>query len=234
MEQGHVCCVTGHRTIPAGRKSFIRNALEKAVLSAVGQGYTHFISGFASGVDLMFADIVAEMKKTYPITLEAAIPYPGRMKTPDETFQRLIGCCDVVKIHSDHLFYGTPIPACILVFKRNRPTTDVLFIDASKKDEEGNLRYIKAKKQNELGAKHIEDIVRAYTLRTEIENFSHVASLEEIQGNDYNLNIPRYVDSFEEEAPIDITAVQESIARLKIEIAAAEAQMDAYLKELGL
>lgn len=134
----------------------------------------------------------------------------------------------------ENLFYGTPIPACILVFKRNRPTTDVLFIDASKKDEEGNLRYIKAKKQNELGTKHIEDIVRAYTLRTEIENFSHVASLEEIQGNDYNLNIPRYVDSFEEEAPIDITAVQESIARLKTEIAAAEAQMDAYLKELGL
>lgn len=106
MEQGHFCCVTGHRTIPAGRKSFIRNALEKAVLSAVGQGYTHFISGFASGVDLMFADIVAEMKKTYPITLEAAIPYPDRMKTPDETFQRLIGCCDVVKIHSDHYFKG--------------------------------------------------------------------------------------------------------------------------------
>ena len=134
----------------------------------------------------------------------------------------------------ENLFYGTPIPACILVFKKNRSATDILFIDASKKDEAGNLRYIKAKNQNELGQKHIEDIVRAYQQRTDVEKFAHVASLDEIRANEYNLNIPRYVDTFEEEPPIDIEVVQANIARLKQEIVEAEAQMDAYLKELGL
>lgn len=106
MDKGLICCVTGHRRIPADQVEFIKVELEKAVLAAVEQGYTHFISGFASGVDLIFAEIVADLKKTRPITLEAAIPCPDRMKTPDDTFQRLIGCCDVVKIHSDHYFKG--------------------------------------------------------------------------------------------------------------------------------
>ena len=88
------------------QEEFYQKCTRKGCIICRWTGYTHFISGFASGVDLMFADIVAEMKKTYPITLEAAIPYPDRMKTPDETFQRLIGCCDVVKIHSDHYFKG--------------------------------------------------------------------------------------------------------------------------------
>lgn len=106
MDKGLICCVTGHRRIPADQVEFIKAELEKAVLAAVEQGYTHFISGFASGVDLIFAEIVADLKKTRPITLEAAIPCPGRMKTSDDTFQRLIRCCDVVKIHSDHYFKG--------------------------------------------------------------------------------------------------------------------------------
>ncbi len=134
----------------------------------------------------------------------------------------------------ENLFYGTSIPACILVFKKSRPTSDILFIDASKKDEEGNLRYVKASNQNELSQKHIEDIVDAYQRRTDRPKFAHVATLDEIKENQYNLNIPRYVDTFEEEELIDIDAVQANIARLKREIAEAEAQMDAYLKELGL
>ena len=134
----------------------------------------------------------------------------------------------------ENLFYGTPIPACILVFKNNRQTSDVLFIDASKKDENGNLRYIKAKNQNELGQKHVDDIVHAYFERKDVDKFAHVATLDEIRANDYNLNIPRYVDTFEEEELVDIEEVQSNITRLKQEIAEAEAQMDAYLKELGL
>lgn len=134
----------------------------------------------------------------------------------------------------ENLFYGTSIPACILVFKANRQTKDILFIDASKKDENGNLRYIKAKNQNELGQKHVDDIIRAYTERKDVDKFAHVASPEEIKANDYNLNIPRYVDTFEEEELIDIEEVQANIAKLKTEIADAEAKMDAYLKELGL
>lgn len=134
----------------------------------------------------------------------------------------------------ENLFYGTPIPACILVFKANRQTKDILFIDASKKDENGNLRYIKAKNQNELGQKHVDDIIRAYTERKDVDKFAHVASPDEIKANDYNLNIPRYVDTFEEEELIDIEEVQTNIAKLKTEIAEAEAKMEAYLKELGL
>lgn len=134
----------------------------------------------------------------------------------------------------ENIFYGTSIPACILVFKKNRSNTDVLFIDASKKDEDGNLRYIKATNQNELGEQHITAIVGAYQRRAEQNRFAHVATLEEIKQNGYNLNIPRYVDTFEEEELVDIEAVQANIARLKKEIAEAEQKMDTYLRELGL
>ena len=117
MNREHTCCVTGHRAIPAEKVPLVRRQLKEAVLGAISQGHTHFISGFAQGIDLMFAEIVADLKTTYPITLEAAIPCPGRMKTPDETFQRLIGCCDVVKILSDHYFKGCYI-------RRNRYMVD--------------------------------------------------------------------------------------------------------------
>ena len=100
MEPIKTCCVTGHRTIPEERAARIQSLLRREILSAIADGYTHFISGFAFGADLLFAEIVAERKQSRPITLEAAIPYPGRMKTPDKTFQRLIRCCGTVKIHS--------------------------------------------------------------------------------------------------------------------------------------
>ena len=106
MELEKTCCVTGHREIPAGRADGIRELLRREVLAAVADGYSHFISGFAAGADLLFADIVVSLKERHPITLEAALPYEGRMKTPDKTFQRLIRCCDTVKIHSDCYFEG--------------------------------------------------------------------------------------------------------------------------------
>ena len=133
-----------------------------------------------------------------------------------------------------NLFYGTSIPACILVFKKNRATNDVLFIDASGKDAEGKLRYRKDKNQNKLDQCHIDDIFRAYTDRVDVERFAHVASFEEIKANEFNLNIPRYVDTFEEEELIDIEEVQGNIERIKAEIAEVEAQMAQFLKELGL
>ena len=70
-------------------------------MQAIQDVYTHFVSGFASGVDLIFAGIVAGLKQKYPITLEAAIPYPGRMNTPDKEFQRLLKECDIVKVHTE-------------------------------------------------------------------------------------------------------------------------------------
>src|SRR5699024_4644373 len=92
------------------------------------------------------------------------------------------------------LFYGTGIPACIMVFRKDRTRKDVLFIDAS-----GEEHYEKGKNQNLLREQDIERIVETYEKRETIDKYSYVATLDEIKENDYNLNIPRYVDTFEEE-----------------------------------
>jgi len=108
------------------------------------------------------------------------------------------------------------------------------FIDASGKDENGNLRYRKDKNQNRLETKHIENIVNAYKNRVDIKKFARTATIDEVKANEYNLNIPRYVDTFEEEALVDIEEVKTNIANIQKELAGVEAQMARYLKELGL
>ena len=127
-----------------------------------------------------------------------------------------------------NIFYGTSIPTCILVMKKCRKEDDnILFIDASREFE-------KVKTQNKLRYEHIEKIVNTYRERKEIDKYSHCATLDEIRENDYNLNIPRYVDTFEEEAPIDIKQVMADIKSLEAQRADLDAQIDGYLKELGL
>lgn len=127
-----------------------------------------------------------------------------------------------------NIFYGTSIPTCILVMKKCRKDDDnILFIDASREFE-------KVKTQNKLRYEHIEKIVNTYRERKEIDKYSHCATLDEIRENDYNLNIPRYVDTFEEEAPIDIKQVMADIKSLEAQRADLDAQIDGYLKELGL
>ena len=128
-----------------------------------------------------------------------------------------------------NLFYGTGIPACILVFKKNRPTTDVLFIDAS---GEGNFE--KGKNQNILRDCDIQKIYDTYRKRENIDKYSYVATEDEIRKNEYNLNIPRYVDTFEEEEPIDIDTVKRNIAEIEAELSEVRAQMDKYMEELGV
>ena len=129
-----------------------------------------------------------------------------------------------------NLFYGTGIPACILVFKKGRTRDDVLFIDAS---GEGN--YEKGKNQNILRDSDIARIVSTYEARKEKEDkYSYRASRDEIRENDYNLNIPRYVDTFEEEELVDIDEVKRNIAGIEKELAKVQAQMAKYMKELGL
>lgn len=129
-----------------------------------------------------------------------------------------------------NLFYGTGIPACILVFKKGRTRDDVLFIDAS---GEGN--YEKGKNQNVLRDSDIARIVSAYEARKEKEDkYSYRASRDEIRENDYNLNIPRYVDTFEEEELVDIDEVKRNIAGIEKELAKVQAKMAKYMKELGL
>ena len=126
-----------------------------------------------------------------------------------------------------NLFFGTGIPATILVFKKNRIHNDILFIDASRE-------FDKAKNQNNISDVNIDKIIETYRNRSEIEKYSHVATLEEIQENEYNLNIPRYVDTFEEENPVDIEATKANISKIESELVTIKTQMSAYLKELGL
>ena len=128
-----------------------------------------------------------------------------------------------------NLFYGTSIPACILVFKKNKTTRDVLFIDAS---SDGNFE--KGKNRNILRDCDIEKIVSIYKSRENIEKYSYLANEEEIRENDYNLNIPRYVDTFEEEEMIDIEEVKTNITNIESELVEIQMQMKKYLEELGL
>ena len=138
----------------------------------------------------------------------------------------------------ENLFYGTSIPACIVVFKRGRTTTDVLFIDASKefKKEKAKNKLRDGTNGEPNDIKRIVDTYRAFVNgeNAEQEKYSHVASLSEIEENEYNLNIPRYVDMFEEEELIDLESVNKEIADIKGQIAALEKEMEQCMKELGL
>lgn len=126
-----------------------------------------------------------------------------------------------------NLFYGVGIPAAILVFNKAKgDNSDVIFIDASKQYEEG-------KKQNKLRDKDIAHIVEAYNSFKHEDKYAYVASIEDIRENEYNLNIPRYVDTFEEEEKVDIEEVQKEIEQLEEELGVVKGEMNKYLKELG-
>ena len=127
-----------------------------------------------------------------------------------------------------NLFFGTSIPACILVFKKCRPTGEnVLFIDASKHFEKG-------KNQNRLRSSDIDKIIETYEQRSEEDKYSHIATLSEIKENDYNLNIPRYVDTFEEEAEINLDAVVSEIRQLDKSSKEIDEKIAAYCDELQI
>lgn len=124
-----------------------------------------------------------------------------------------------------NLFYGVSIPTVIVVFKKQRNTKDVLFIDASKEFEKG-------KNQNHLTEENINKIIETYKKREDVEKYAHVASIDEIRENEYNLNIPRYVDTFEEEPEIDLEEVEKQLAEDDKEIAELEAKIAEQLKLL--
>ena len=126
----------------------------------------------------------------------------------------------------EKLFYGTGIPAAILVFRKNKKDNKVLFIDASRDYQDG-------KNQNQLRENDLMKILNAAVERKNQDKYAYLASVEEIAENDYNLNIPRYVDTFEEEAEIDLMAVRAEREKLKAELAVLEERMAGYLKELG-
>jgi len=88
------CCVSGHRQFPLEKRIYIQDELEKALRLAIADGYTHFISGFARGIDLTFARLVAEYKQSLDITLEAAIPHRNRLYNRDAFLQKYLKACD--------------------------------------------------------------------------------------------------------------------------------------------
>lgn len=126
-----------------------------------------------------------------------------------------------------NLFFGTGIPASILIFHKGRKTTDVLFIDASRD-------YADEKKQTRLRPEDLGKIVGTYQAFETVPKYAHRATAKEIVDNEFNLNIPRYVDTTEEEAEIDITSLQEEIEGLEGELAKTRAEMKRLLKELGV
>jgi type I restriction enzyme M protein len=125
------------------------------------------------------------------------------------------------------LFFGTGIPAAILVFRKDKKKRNVMFIDASHE-------FVDAKNRSFLGEDHIAKIVKTYKKRKNVDKYAYVADFAEIEENDFNLNIPRYVDTFEEEEEIDVRAVQKEIDGLEKELASVQKEITGYLKELGL
>lgn len=124
-----------------------------------------------------------------------------------------------------NLFFGTSIPTTVIILKKNRTSRDVLFIDASQE-------FIKGRNQNKLSEENIEKIVETYKNRKFVDKYAYVASFDEIKENDYNLNIPRYVDTFEEPEPIDIVALSGEITSINKEIAQAEQEFLTMLDDL--
>ncbi|MCY9514053.1 type I restriction-modification system subunit M [Paenibacillus apiarius] len=124
-----------------------------------------------------------------------------------------------------NLFFGTSIPTTVIILKKNRSTRDVLFIDASKE-------YMKGKNQNKLSKEYIDKIVETYKKRENVEKYAHLASFEEIKVNDFNLNIPRYVDTFEEEAPVDMAIIGSTIQEIRKEKAKLESSLYEMISSL--
>lgn len=130
---------------------------------------------------------------------------------------------------ASNLFYGTGIPACVLVINNNKPKDrkgKVLIVNGAEEYQEG-------KNQNTLGKDHVEKLSKAYLNFEDVERFCRVVDIEEIKENDYNLNIARYVQITEEEDAIDVKEELKLLKELQSERDSAEKKMMGYLKELG-
>jgi type I restriction enzyme M protein len=126
-----------------------------------------------------------------------------------------------------NIFYGTTIPTCILVFKKCRETEDVLFVDAS-------TCFERAKNQNFLRNGDVDRIVTAFRTRAEEDRFSHRAGRAEIEANDFNLNIPRYVDTFDAEVEVVLAGIATELRAIDGTMAALDATIRGFCVELGL
>jgi type I restriction enzyme M protein len=139
-----------------------------------------------------------------------------------------MNCLDAVIGLPANIFYGTSIPTCVLVFKKCRKhNDDILFIDAS-------AEFEKVKTQNKLLPVHIDKIITTYQERVNYDKYSQVVCLSDIRANDYNLNIPRYVDTFEEEQRIDLQQIAGELSALESEIKTTDDNIAVFCAELGI
>lgn len=125
------------------------------------------------------------------------------------------------------IFFSTGIPTCVVILKKNNTDRSVFFVDASKE-------FRKEGPRNYLDPKHIDKIVEAVLKREDVEKFAHLATFEEIQGNDFNLNVPRYIDNSEEEKEVDIQSTFSELAKLDQQEAEVNLQLSKFFKELGI
>jgi len=205
--------------------------------------YGRFRRGIPPRTKGDYAFILHMIEVMKPKTGRMAVVAPHgvlfRGSTEGKIRQKLIeeNLLDTVIGLPEKLFFGTGIPAAILIFRKDKKSrhsgagqnpvnNDVLFIDASREYQQG-------KNQNSLSEEHIKKIVETYKARTNVDKYAYLASFEEIKDNNFNLNIPRYVDTFEEEKEIDLVAVRKERTELKKQLAELEEQMEKYLKELG-
>ncbi|EFE7202724.1 N-6 DNA methylase, partial [Escherichia coli] len=191
----------------------------------IGNAYEYLIKNFAASGGQKAGEFY-----TPPEVSDLIVPHGVLFRGSSEgkIRQKLIdeNLLDAVIGLPEKLFYGTGIPAAILIFKKQKVDDKVLFIDASREFKAG-------KNQNQLSEENIKKIVKTYRDGDNVEKYAYLASLKEIQDNDYNLNIPRYVDTFEEEEEIDLLVVHAEREELKAELAKLETEMEGYLKELG-
>jgi len=208
-------------------------SLEKwGIEGAESDPYARFRRGLPPKTKGDYAFILHMIETMKPKTGRMAVVVPHgvlfRGSSEGKIRKKLIeeNLLDAVIGLPEKLFYGTGIPAAILVFRKDKADNKVLFIDASREFKAG-------KNQNQLSDENIAKVVDTYQQREGSDKYAYLASLDEIQENDFNLNIPRYVDTFEEEEEIDLMAVQAERKEIEAEIAKLNEQMDGYLKELG-
>lgn len=135
------------------------------------------------------------------------------------------GSIDAVIGLPANLFYNASIPTTIMVLKKNKQNRSVMFIDASKEFEKG-------RNQNQLREEDIEKILKTYEARQDVDKYAHLASFDEIKENDFNLNIPRYVDTFEPEPPVDLKQVSKDLTDVDAQIKDNEKELVGMLKQL--
>lgn len=199
---------------------------------AAGDRFGRFRRGLPPKTKGDYAFILHMIETMKPGTGRMAVVVPHgvlfRGASEGEIRRKLIeeNLLDAVIGLPEKLFFGTGIPAAILVFRKKKPDDTVLFIDASRDYQEDT-------NQNRLGEEQLLSIFAAFDDRVSIDGYAHLATAQELADNDFNLNIPRYVDTFEEAEEIDLMRVRAERLKLKKEMAELEATMEAYLRELG-